>query len=312
MLPFLRPKLREGWLAVAYSTDRLDFAHVRRPAQGKPEVLLLDSCPRGEDDKAALQALRKDFKLGHYHCTALLREGEYQMLQIEPPNVPDTEVKEALRWQINDMLRFPAESASIDMLPIPADQSMAGRAKQAFAVAADNTLLAPRVAAFDAAKLALEAIDIPELAQRNISALFEEENRGLALLAFDDNGGLMTFTFAGELYASRHVNLPLAQFTDMTADTRAALFERIVLEAQRSLDNFDRQYGHITLKRLLVSPVPEMEALLAYLREQLPLPVEVLDLGTVLDFPAIQALAEPMRQSQCLKVLGAALRDAAA
>lgn len=42
MLPFLRPKLREGWLAVAYSTDRLDFAHVRRPAQGKPEVLLLD------------------------------------------------------------------------------------------------------------------------------------------------------------------------------------------------------------------------------------------------------------------------------
>jgi len=234
------------------------------------------------------------------------------MLQIEPPNVPDTEVKEALRWQINDMLRFPAESASIDMLPIPADQSMAGRAKQAFAVAADNTLLAPRVAAFDAAKLALEAIDIPELAQRNISALFEEENRGLALLAFDDNGGLMTFTFAGELYASRHVNLPLAQFTDMTADTRAALFERIVLEAQRSLDNFDRQYGHITLKRLLVSPVPEMEALLAYLREQLPLPVEVLDLGTVLDFPAIQALAEPMRQSQCLKVLGAALRDAAA
>ncbi len=308
MLPFLRPKMRDGWMAVSYAADRFDLAHVRRRPGRKPEVLTLHSRARSGDDGVVLRALRKDLGLSRYHCTTLLADGEYQMLQVEPPEVPADELREALRWRIKEMLHTPAESANIEVLEIPAEHT--GRARQVWAVAADRAMLAPRVACFDGAKIALEVIDIPELAQRNIAALFEEENRGLALLSFDEAGGMLSFTYGGELYALRRIEATLAQFVSLEAAQRETLFEKVALEAQRSLDNFDRQFGYIGISRLLVAPLPESQALLDYLREYLAVPVAELDLAEVLDFPSLPDLSLPLRQTQSLKVIGAALRQA--
>ena len=309
MQPFWRPRLLDGWMSVAFASDRVDFAHVQRQEGRKPEVLLLYSYRRASDDLEALRRLRKELKLARYRCTNLLRVGEYQLLQVEPPDLPIAEMKEALRWRIKDMINYPIEAATIDVLEIPVDAGAVGRTKQAFAVAANNALLAPRVELFDAAKVNLVAIDIPELAQRNISALFEEENRGLAMLTFDESGVMLTFTFRGELYASRHTDIPLTQLEQADGERREQLFERIALEAQRSLDNFDRLNGHISVTRLLVSSLPGVTGFLDYLRDYLSLPVVELDLAEVLDFPSIPELSQTARQTQCLKALGAALRD---
>ncbi len=306
----LRRKLHDGWLSVTVAPERFDLAHVLRRPGKKPEVLLLHSQPRADEALAGdLVALRKSLGLARYRCTNLLYEGEYQLLQVEPPEVPAAEVREALRWRIKDSLNFPAEVATVDMLEIPSDPGIFGRAKQIFAVAASNELLAPRVALFDAARVPLLAIDIPELAQRNISALYEQENRGLALLAFDAAGALMTFTFHGELIAVRRIDVSSPQLQQAAAARREQLFERIALEVQRSLDNFDRQHGQISVPHLLVSPLPETPEFFDYLRKDLAMPVEELDLAEVLDFPSLPELTLPARQSQCLKALGAALRD---
>lgn len=246
MLPFLRPKLHDGWMSVSLASDTVDLAHIRRRQEQKPEVLLLNSSPRTDDDLGVLRALGKKHGLGRYRCTALLSAGESQLLQVEPPEVPVAEMKEALRWRIKDMLNYPVEAATIDVLEIPSDPGAVGRAKQVFAVAANNALLAPRAAMFDTARVPLTAIDIAELAQRNISALFEEENRGLALLAFDESGSMLTFTFRGELCAVRQSDIPLPQLEQAEGERLGQLLERIALEAQRSLDNFDRLYGHIS------------------------------------------------------------------
>ena len=309
MQPLWRPKLHEGWMSVALAADRMDFAHIRRREGKKPEVQLLYSYKRTADDLEALRRLRKELKLAQYRCTNLLRVGEYQLLQVEPPDMPAAEMKDALRWRIKDMLSYPVEAATIDVLEIPSDATAQGRTKQAFAVAANNALLAPRVELFDAVKVKLMAIDIPELAQRNISALFEEENRGLAMLTFDESGVMLTFTFHAELYATRHTDVPLSQLEQAEGERREQLFERIALEAQRSLDNFDRLNGHISVTRLLVSSLPGVPGFLDYLRDYLSLPVVELDLADVLDFPAVPELSQGLRQTQCLKVLGAALRD---
>ena len=309
MMPLLRPKLHDGWMSVAFAPDRLDFAHVVRHRDRKPEVLLLNSYQRSADELLALRRLRKELRLDRYRCSHLLRVGEYQLLQVEPPDVPAEELKEALRWRIKDMLNYPVETATLDVLEIPVDPGALGRARQAFVAAANNALLAPRAALFDEARVPLLTIDIPELAQRNISALFEEENRGLAMLACDESGVMMTFTFRGELYAARQTEIPLLQLEQAEGERREQLFERIALEAQRSLDNFDRLYGHITVTRLLVAPLPGVPGFIDYLHNYLTLPVAELDLAEVLDFHAVPELAHAARQSQCLKTLGAALRE---
>ena len=309
MMHLLRPKLKNGWMSVTFAQDRMDFAHVIRHEGKKPAVLLLDSFRRADGDLEVLRRLCKELKLGHYHCTHMLRVGEYQVLQVEPPEIPAEELKEALRWRIKEMINYPVEAATIDVLNIPSESVAAGRTKQAFVVAASNALLEPRIALFDEAKVNLEAIDIPELAQRNVAALFEEHERGLAMLVFDDYGVMLTFTFRGELHATRHTDIPLAQLEQAEEPRREQLFERIALDAQRSLDNFDRLNSNITVTRLLVSPLPGVPGFLEYLREYLSLPVVEIDLAEVFDFSATPELAEAVSQTKCLKLLGVALRE---
>jgi len=309
MMHFLRPKKNEGWLSVAFTPDRMDFAHIRRRPGKKPEVLLMSSYKRARDDVGALSLLGRTLKLDRYSCSSLLRVGEHQLFPVEAPDLPADELKEAMRWRIKDMLTFPVESATIDVLEIPGNPAVGGRAKNVFAVAANRAVIAARMALFDDAKIPLAAIDIPEMAQRNISALFEEEDRGLAMLSCDESGAMLTFTFKGELHAARHIEVSLSQVQHGEETRRQQQFERISLEVQRSLDQFDSLHGHIRLSRLLVSPLPGVSGFVEFLSDNLTIPVVAMDLAEVLDFSSIPELAHPARQSRCLKVLGSALRQ---
>ena len=176
-------------------------------------------------------------------------------------------------------------------------------------VAASNALLEPRIALFDEARVNLEAIDSPELGQRNVAACVEGHAGGWGMMGFDDYGVMMTVTCRGDLHATRHTDIPLAKLEQAEEPRREQLFERIALDAQRSLDNFDRLNSNITVTRLLVSPLPGVPGFLEYLREYLSLPVVEIDLAEVFDFSATPELAEAVSQTKCLKLLGVALRE---
>lgn len=281
------------------------MAHLRREVDRKPLVLLADSVEKGADDEATLVALKKQMRLDRYRCTALLSHGKYQLIQTDAVSGAPEEAREVVRWKLKDQVEFPVDTAAIDLLPIASDS----RAPQVFAALAPESSIAPLVQAFQAAKVPLAAIDLPEISQRNLAGLFEEEGRGLATLIFDEDEGLLTFTQNGELLVVRHVEITARQL--MTADDgrRDTLFERIALDVQRSLDNFDRIYSAIPLTNLLVAPIPGVEGFLGYLRANLTVPVVSLDLSGVLDLGAVPALLDPLRQFQCLRAIGGALRD---
>ncbi|MBI2509702.1 MAG: agglutinin biogenesis protein MshI, partial [Betaproteobacteria bacterium] len=158
----------------------------------------------------------------------------------------------------------------------------------------------------------LEAIDIPDLAQRNLARCLEPEGRGLALLAFDDAGGLLTFTSGGELYQSRRIEISAANFAGAGPEQRQGLYDRVVLELQRSLDNFDRQFRHVAVAKVIVTPVPGADDLREYLAANLDVPVAAIHLSEIMDFPHIPELHEDARQAQCLQMIGAAMREEAA
>ena len=302
---FLKSKAEQGWLSVAMRDERVDFAHLRREAGRKPIVLLADSVEKGADDAATLAALKKPMRLDRYRCTALLSHGKYQLIQTDAVAGASDEAREVVRWKLKDQVEFPVDTAAIDLLPIPSD----GRAPQVFAAISPESTIAPLVQAFQAAKVPLEAIDLPEMSQRNLAALFEENGRGLATLIFDDDEGLLTFTLNGELLVVRHVELTARQLMTADDDRRGMLFERIALDVQRSLDNFDRLYSSVSLAHLLVAPIPGVDGFLSYLRANLTVSVVPLDLSNALDIGAAPALLDPLRQFQCLRAIGAALRD---
>ena len=100
-----------GWLCVNLTPARVDVAHVIANGKSRPEILLCDSYRKEGDGAAALTRLRRELRLDRYRCTTLLGSGGYQMLQVEAPNVPKAEAKNAVRWKIKDMIDFPVEAA---------------------------------------------------------------------------------------------------------------------------------------------------------------------------------------------------------
>lgn len=297
-------------MGVRVAHDRIDLAHVCWSAGGKPQLKAAESYACEGDEARALSRLGKARGLKRMRCATLLRSGEYQMFQVEAPNVPPAEMNTALRWRLKDLLDYPVEGATVDAVLIPQDDNAKGRAAQALAVAAATRTVGARIEAFRAGRIALEAVDIPELAQRNVSALLEDENRGLALLSFDAAGGLLTFTWRGELYASRRIDIDAAQFAGGDA-ARESACERISLELQRSFDNIDRQFHYITVTRLVVAPPEDAPWLIPCLARASYVPVEALDLGGAMDLAAVPELAAPQRQAAFLLTIGAALRPQA-
>jgi len=310
---FLKPsKHVSAGFVVTVSGNNLFCVQVKNLA-GRPRVETyahhqLQGAGSSGFTSAVLDKIRKGMGLGQYRFSTLLSPGEYQLLQMEAPNVPAEELKSAVRWSIKDLLSFHVDEAIIDVLQIPTDSAAGERKKNVYVVAASSAVIKKRSELFQHAHMNLHIIDIPEMAQRNIAALYEKEGRALALLAFDDNGGLLTFTSGGELYLARRIDISIGQLQDANETIRNQFLERLELEMQRSIDHFDRQYSYVSVNRLLVS-APQSLNLVGLLAASLGLPVENLVISEVMDLGTSPELKNEETQVYALQALGAALRQ---
>ena len=306
---FARAIKRAGLLATAITADGVCAAIVTARSDGKAQVRAA-LWQAGAKPAAGLEKLNRDLQAASYRCTTLLGAADYQLLSLEAPNVPPEELKTAVGWRLKDMLDFPLADATIDVFDSPPDQNAPVRGKSVFAVAARNSAVSQRQACYTAAKTGLSIIDIPEMAQRNIAALLETPGRGLAMLSFDADGGLVTVNFIAELYLSRRIDVKLAQLVDGSDDQKQQYYDKITLELQRSFDHFDRQFHFINVIRLVLAPTGA-DGLHGYLADNLYMPVEVLDLAAVFEFADVPQLQDAGGQARFFLTLGAALRQEA-
>ena len=309
MFSFARKRLLPGWLAVCKRGESLELAHVERSDAGGVVLKSLQQLTPETKDKTLaglLSPFTENKTYRNFRCTTLLAQQDYQLLQVDAPDVPEAEQKEALRWRLKDLIEQPVDSVGLDVIPLP-EAVLGGRARQLFAAVAKNDALSSVVTAFHAARMSLEVIDLPEMAQRNVAALFEDENRGLAFLVFDEQSALLTFTYQGELFGLRRIEVGVQQLQQASDERRDQLSDRIVLELQRSIDGVDRQFSSITLSRMVVA-LPPGCGLEEKMRDGLYIPFEAMDLAKVMDISAVPELLDPEMQRKFLRSIGAALR----
>lgn len=296
-----------GWFAIGIAEHGIYLAQVLL-AGAMPKVLRCEYHETGEVSAAQLDKIRHSAGIGKQNFTTLLSPGEYQMLLVDTPNVPVNELKAAIRWKIKDSLNYHIDDATVDVLQMPPGKYGSDRVQSMYAIAASNATIQKRIALFEQAKIELSVIDIPEIAQRNVAALFEQDDRALVLLAFDDTGGQMTFTTRGELLLARRIEITASQLQDANEQLRKQSRDRVELELQRSLDYFDRQYNHLPISRVLVC-APDDAALVKFLAAALDVKVERLELSQVMDISNVPALADSEFVARILPTLGAALRQ---
>ncbi len=258
----------------------------------------------------ALKRLARELHVQRHQVACLLNAGEYQLLVVEAPNVPENELRSAVRWRVKDQIDFPVEAATLDILSVPLDRNNPTRTTSLYVAVARNTLIAERQFLLEDAKFPLSVIDIPELAQRNLAVLIEEPDRGFALLSFDATGGLLTFTCNGELYLARRLDIALPQILLQSPEQREYAFERIALDVQRTIDHFDRQFRSIAMGQLAIALIPPECGLEAYLANNLSLPVTTIPLSTFFDLSEMTELEllAIEQQVEFLLAFGVALR----
>ena len=296
-----------GWLAISMQPGELHYAHGLGGERGQCEIRRCGT--QAMDDDRQLERVAKELGFGQHQCLALLPSADYQMLQVEAPNVPALELKTAVRWRIKDLLDYHVQDATIDVLDIPADTGAAGRPHSMYAVAARNDVIQRCIERFGAAHVPLTVIDIAETAQRNIAALIEPGDRGVALLYVDRAQSLLTITRRGELYFARRMDLGLDQILSGGAAVDETL-NRLLLELQRSFDHLDRQFPSAAPAKVVLAPTPSDTGLLEHLSKNLDLPVEELRLAEILRLDPGLVL-ERETAWRLFHVLGASLRHEA-
>jgi len=263
--------------------------------------------------KKIVQANAKKFGLLNKHCTTVMELGDYSVLSAEAPDVPEEELRGAIRWQIKELIDFHIDDAVIDIFDAPAS-GVGGRQRSLYVVVSKMSVVKDQVTSLQEAELNLSTIDVPELVLRNITRYLPEDQDGVAFIYLSKQQGLVVLTRESTLYLARTLDigtefLQQANIDPLNFDKTEmnAQYDRLTLEVQRSIDYYDRYFTLPPLKGVVLAPTDtEIPGLVDYLGFNLGLNCRVLDINEII---SSKVPLEIQQQAHCLMAIGAALRQ---
>jgi MSHA biogenesis protein MshI len=300
------------WLA----PDGIGMARVVRE-NGVPRLTACDwrPVPRAAEPAYILRGLMATLGPDAGRCNCVLGPSEYQLLLVDTPDVPASELREAVRWRIHDLVEIPLDEATIDVFDMP-QQISHGEAKPRTlcVVVARSPVISGKEALLQRGGCELAAIDIAELALRNLASLMPEDKEGLVILHLEQDYSLIVVTRANTLYLSRRIAVGQTMLSSAVSragndDELPRLLEMLTEEMYRSLEYCESRFQQLTPASIVLTPSARLvHGLREGLAESTGLPVRGLDLDTLLP-GGIKV--PPERQALCLLAVGAALRTEA-
>lgn len=303
----------DGLVAVVRVGSRgLACARVRRAVGQSPSLVYAEFLSHDNAAGArarALTELARRRQLDRARATSLLGIGDYNLVLVEAPDVPATEQRAAVRWRVKELIDFSLDEAVVDIFRVPTLKG--GQDNMLYAVVARAGQVRALIDEIGGAGIGLDVVDIPEFAIRNLAGLMPEDVGGVAFVHLEEAGGLITITRQRTLYLSRRLDLGRARLLAAapTSVTPAleGLLDAIVVEIQRSLDYYERQFAQPPVSGVVIAPLgAEIAGLTEYLSSQLGVPVRMLRLAELLE---VEGGFEPAIESECLTAIGAALRS---
>ena len=275
------------------------------------------------DDGASRGAALKDLvrRLGaeRARCVVVPAPEAYQLMLVERPSVPASELRDAVRWRIQEYLDFPAADAVLDVFPFP-DAATRGRSAMVFVVASARGRIEQTVQEAIDAGVTPVCVDITELSLRNlVHRIYPSAEHAIALLRLTPASGVVNVTRGDELFLSRRISNVPGELGDQAW---GAFKDGLLLQVQRSIDYYESALSQPPADCLLVASTHGWQkGIVEHLGAMLPLPVR--SLGEVLtDALSIDLVdgspqpltAESLTDAQqetlaaALPALGAALR----
>jgi MSHA biogenesis protein MshI len=282
-------------------------ARVRQDSDAGYSVERLETADlKNQRDEQALAQLVRAGILRNAPAVVVLGAEHYNTYPVPAPSVPPAEMCEALRWKLRDVLPYGPEDAVIDFVHL-AHARESSAAESLFAVAAPRRSVAQAVAPLLAANIDVQAVDIAEMAQRNLLNQLPGDEAGRALLGLDESSALLTVVHQRALCFARRIQIPRSQGPEDEDPEHVAT--RIATQVQRSLEVVERQSGLAPVRTVWVGPHPYCALIARCTSEQTGLECLQLELQAELRFAAATGELAPEKAAGALIAIGAALRN---
>lgn len=234
----------------------------------------------------ALKSLAKDLSLSG-QCHLVLSAQQSQIVQIDKPNIPDNELKDALKWQIKDLVSVDPNDMVLDYFDAP---TTAGGIEKIHVVCATRSELAPYVEQLIDDGFTVKSITIEEFA---FASLVPESDDACLLVCQQPNEEiLLLIVKQNKLYFYRRLR-GMANIASKSEDELSmSVVDTLSLEIQRSTDYYERQLKQAPIRSIEVLVPIKHEAFLARkLAENTHVPVNI--------FALPEAISQERNSSAC-------------
>jgi MSHA biogenesis protein MshI len=254
--------------AVVVSQREIAVALVRKLDGQRPKVLrvVVEEAPLGYADPV-LKKMISEFDLRGIPVSAVIDPADYQIAQVQAPDVPRAELRAAARYSMRDAFDFPIDQATLDVFDVPERNAHGNNKKMCFAVATRGDAVARINAVFERHFSKYDVLDIPELCQRNLASLLPQDDKGVAFLMLRDEFAQLVLTRRGQLYVSRRFDF--RERRDLSGASGDEINElpldpqMLSLELQRSLDYYESHFDETAITELYIAPASVRANLLA-------------------------------------------------
>jgi MSHA biogenesis protein MshI len=297
--------------------DGLALAHVISGKERRPRLAFCEYREIRDPSELSrsVTALVRERGLEGAACVAVLHPEQYSLRLLDAPEVERDELAEAAQWLVKDLLDFDVDEAVTDFFEIP-DQASRGNRHRIYVVVAHESTVRNVIDLVLGSGLDLRAIDLTELAFRNLTTLLREDEEGLALMQLGRRRGLITVVKSSQLYLARSLEAGVGLLSaepeafedvvDKRFEGETDRFDSLVLEVHRSLDFYESELGQPPVANLVVAPLEqEVPDLLPFLEKNLTTKVRAFDLNEL--FACSETLSAPL-QARSLAAVGGALR----
>ena len=205
--------------------------------------------PGAQDKSSVLKQAVRGLKARGLPVVATLPSSAYSLVQLEAPDLEADELREAMRWRVKDLIDFPVEEATIDVFELP-ESRRPGAPSLVYVVVAKSDQVEALGGLLQDAGLQVEAIDIAEMAIRNLALHLDRPGQPRAYLHLQPGQTLIEISDGSQIFLSRRVMQDYDENSDI--ELLRAQMENLALEVQRSLDYFESQYALGPADRLSV------------------------------------------------------------
>ncbi|HCU05499.1 MAG TPA: hypothetical protein DIC51_04285 [Coxiellaceae bacterium] len=283
---FVKTQVPKGVCIITHvAQQRVLLTHFTASAQSeKPPLVHLDffnsidiSSPVNFSDQLKDNVIR--LGLEKANCIYVLPLEEYRLILLEAPNVPDTEMTQAAKWLVKDLIDFPVSEIALDVFDAPI---RVGQKRKIYAVVTRLKYLQAISGQIEAAQLKLTHITITHLGIRAFLSQLPQAAQGVGFLHVHEQEVHFLIVKDGILYLERkliHFSTEISEVNDLSQS------ENLLLEIQRSLDFYQNQMGQAAPEKLYLDPVLGIHAvLIQQLLLKLLVKVEVLDINQWIEY----------------------------